>query len=306
MQNNTTKTMKKNNVKKSKGPWLYYGKDIYIGVMSAVLLLALILWILGDFVSFDKYKQIYLIILVIDIAFIFFVVIERSFIRLITKWLVGGDSRCKEIWNGVIFKLSEEYQLNIPENYGRDFEMKPFSGKIVLNKAYLYWNQDLIWEFPANYKPTYYEIKTIISDITYIQAIHSGRNPIIDESERRELIINRVFAYEYEDMIYELLSKGRVYYDTIEGWRANYSCPIPYDVFRVALEEKFSINSEEATTIIAELIRRNIITDYTWEGYEKGIRLGDILGVYWCIVSKEDMNLNKYCLLHNVPRTSNS
>lgn len=248
----------------------------------------------------EKYDKSYIIVIQSITALLAFVILANFIVNRISVWINGGKEGCKNIWMRVLPILAYEHHLSIPDYMDRSFRMKPFEGEIKLKKAYLYWKPcgktTLVWQFPTDYCFTEDEKKSIVSDITNSQALYGCLDPK-DEFHKKELIQNRIYAYKYEDLIFELFSKGGVHYSERLGWRIN-NDSISYDDFKSALEKRFKMDSKEAVSVIADLHTKKIIVDTSFNDRKGKIWIGDILTKYWYIVSLEDMNFNKYCKIH--------
>ena len=167
---------------------------------------------------------------------------------------------------------------------------------VIIIEKYACGKTTLVWQFPTDYWLTEDEKNSIISGITNSQALFNCLKPK-DEFHKKELIQNRIYAYKYEDFIFELFSKRGIHYNERLGWLVDKES-IPYDAFKSTLEKRFSMDSEEAVSVIAELHAKKIIVDLSLGDRKGNVYIGDILTKYWYIVSMEDMNFNKYCKIH--------
>jgi hypothetical protein len=265
------------------------------------LFVALVVFILGLIaIIIEKEDKSYILVIqLITIALLAFIILANFIINLISEWINGGKDGCKHIWMRVLPILAYEHHLSIPDYLDRSFRMEPFEGEIKLKKAYLFWKPNgkttLVWQFPTDHCFTEDEKESIVSDITNSQALYACLNPK-NEFHKKELIQNRIYAYKYEDLIFELFSKRGIHYSERQGWLVDKK--IPYDAFKSALEKRFSLDSEEAVSVIAELHAKEIIVDLSLGDRKENVYIGDILTKYWYIVSMEDMNFNKYCKMH--------
>jgi hypothetical protein len=285
--------------KESKGflfLFLRWTKNILAGSIISLFFLG-VFYVLDSPIN-KSFLDVYYVLLIISGSVIVLCALVVAIINGITKLKWGSDFGCKRFWDPIVSRLSKEYDLKVPEDIGKTFEMSPFSGIIILNKAYLTW-RSVFWEFSSDCIPTNDDIQKIISEITIEQALFFTKKPI-DEMEKRELVQKRVFAYKYEDFIFEMFSRGSIHYSDFYGWAVDSNYSIPYEDFRYAFENRFLVNTEEASTIITSLKDNSII--WYWSGQE-GVKIGDVLLKYWNVVSLIDMNFNKYCRLHKVSKS---
>ena len=287
--------MENDKLQKSSG--LLFSSDL-ISKLFVALIVVFIPGLIA--IIIEKYDKSYIIVIQSITALLAFVILANFIINRISEWINGGKEGCKHIWMRVLPILAYEHHLSIPDYMDRSFRMKPFEGEIKLKKAYLYWKPcgktTLVWQFPTDYWLTEDEKNSIISDITNSQALFNCLKPK-DEFHKKELIQNRIYAYKYEDLIFELFSKRGIHYNERLGWLVDKES-IPYDAFKSTLEKRFSMDSEEAVSVIAELHAKKIIVDLSLGDRKGDVYIGDILTKYWYIVSMEDMNFNKYCKIH--------
>ena len=131
-------------------------------------------------------------------------------------------------------------------------------------------------------------------------AIHKKE---VDERCKKHAIINRVFAYDYEDMLYQIyapLAEENYY----QRW-CSYK-EIPKDLLIKKIMEIRKVANDEAAHILEELIKRNIIVSNVFENGECSLSffLQDYTGDHnttferWDIVSYLDLNLDKWIVAH--------
>lgn len=118
----------------------------------------------------------------------------------------------------------------------------------------------------------------------------------IDDNEHKRNVVNRVFAYDYEETIYEIFSKRAYYFEPkyptekIE-FRAH---SIKQDDFIKELSLKLHITQKEANELFIKFLNKQII--YKWKNDECSI--GYTLTLYWNVVSQNDLNFHRWMEAH--------
>lgn len=127
--------------------------------------------------------------------------------------------------------------------------------------------------------------------------VELGRNRILYQEERkRKLIKQRVFAYEYEDMLFQIFAPFA--HDYGNTWVPQ---PLLYDFVVKRIAEIKNVTAEEASKILEALKDKEVIY------YNGGVNLSQVLwdGSFWNIVSDTDLNLDKWMVAHGYEHKNN-
>ena len=120
---------------------------------------------------------------------------------------------------------------------------------------------------------------------------------LFQESEKRELIKTRVYAYDYEEMLYQIyapfaiLSMGK--WLSLEGLDKEY---IVQNIAKIR-----NMTYEEAQILFEDLTKHNLINDFAKTGKFVLCSMLAASGSQdkkWQIVSDTDMNLDKWMVQH--------
>lgn len=119
------------------------------------------------------------------------------------------------------------------------------------------------------------------------------RKTIEKENQKKDLIVKRVFAYDYEDLLFRLYEPTAKEY--IGGWRTEGIAK--NDIIKRIAEIK-SISKDDAEELFKILVDHDLI----WTcGYGCGYELTPMLQSGkngWDIVSYTDMNFKKWMIFH--------
>lgn len=118
------------------------------------------------------------------------------------------------------------------------------------------------------------------------------------DKERKEKIINRVFSYQYESLIYEIFSP----YAEKKNYNKAYGGRFPWQSWVVEkhLEDDFvkseisrllSVSSTEAAALFSSFIEKRLLGHWM---YKNKCTIGTTLEKDWDIISKTDMNLSRW------------
>lgn len=123
------------------------------------------------------------------------------------------------------------------------------------------------------------------------------------EAQRKQMIKERMFAYEYEELLYQIFAPyAKLNY---EG-KWDYLGSLPMELIIERISDIKNISIEDAEDIFGILIKHNLIHRFIPnEGYEYGLsplllphtsKKADEQGIYsrWDIVSDTDLNLDKW------------
>lgn len=135
----------------------------------------------------------------------------------------------------------------------------------------------------------------------YLKALELQRE---DEKNRKEYddevkknnIKNRVFAYDYEETIYEIFSKTAYIFTPqhpTEKIVYHYS-DIKKDVFIEELSSKLKLSKDEAESLFNVFLNRQLV----FMNRNGACRIGFTLKLYWNVVSSNDLNFSRWMEAH--------
>lgn len=120
---------------------------------------------------------------------------------------------------------------------------------------------------------------------------------LFQESEKRELIKNRVYAYDYEEMLYQIYAPFAIL--SMGKWLSLEGLDKEYIVQSIAKIRNMSY--EEAQILFEDLNKHNLINDFAKTGKFVLCSMLAASGSQdkkWQIVSDTDMNLDKWMVQH--------
>lgn len=179
----------------------------------------------------------------------------------------------------------EEYYMELAEHYrfkGVDIDLirsqqKEYPGKVL--RKYIKKHPEELLEAKKVYKKKLEE-----------QYKH-------EESKKRELIKARVFAYDYEEMLYQIYAPFAE--QGTWGWFASTNLRKKYIIMRIS--EIKSVSEKDAINIFNILKEHKLLQDLLDDDTYFLTPLLDNLSPdtkQWDVVSDTDMNLNKWILAH--------
>ncbi len=118
----------------------------------------------------------------------------------------------------------------------------------------------------------------------------------MDDMVHKTNVANRVFAYDYEETIFEIFSK-RAYYFAPEYPTEKikyYGYSIKKDVFIAELSSKLKLTKDEADKLFMQFLNKNIIS----KAKNDDCSIGYTLGINWSVVSKNDLNFTRWMEAH--------
>ena len=121
------------------------------------------------------------------------------------------------------------------------------------------------------------------------------------EFRKREIIKSRVFAYDYEDMLFQIYAPEALDYG--DSWSPR-SLPKDYILQRIA--EIMNVSTVEASIICDKLIEKKVL--YNWGGINLSPMLWDdhnYKDPQWNVVSNLDMTLTKWMDAHGYEHKKN-
>ena len=113
---------------------------------------------------------------------------------------------------------------------------------------------------------------------------------------KKELVKSRVFAYDYEDMLFEIYAPSAS--DSGDRW---YPRELARDYVLQRIAEIKGVSTEEAINIYKLLIKNNVISDLPGVGVMLAPMLWDDYNYKdpkWNVVSNIDMTLSKWMDAH--------
>lgn len=116
------------------------------------------------------------------------------------------------------------------------------------------------------------------------------------EESQKKLIMQRTFAYKYENLIFSLYSKHAI--EHYGEWTLPVICRIPREEVISHIMKFNGMNYEDAYKTLDVLVANELLDNHINENeYE----MGTVLRYYPNIISKTDMNLSKYMEKIKVP-----
>ena len=124
-----------------------------------------------------------------------------------------------------------------------------------------------------------------------------------EEKERKEKIINRVFSYQYESLIYEIFSPyaekkdiNKVYGGRFSGQSWEVVKHLEDDFVKSEISRILSISSSEASELFNSFLEKKLL-GRLW--YKNKCSIGATLEKEWAIISRTDMNLSSWMESHH-------
>ena len=127
------------------------------------------------------------------------------------------------------------------------------------------------------------------------KAIHSYQ-----ESQKKELITKRVFAYEYEDLLYQIYGPSAK--DVIGFYGSTVELEKGFIIHRIAEIKQISVDMAE--NVFDILLAHDLLYPYG-PGYYKLTPMLASNNADWNIVSDTDMNLDKWMATHGYEHKKN-
>lgn len=115
-----------------------------------------------------------------------------------------------------------------------------------------------------------------------------------EDKANRERSIKRVFAYKYESFVLSLFSpmaKKSVFND--EEWECKDSLPL----FYVSHKMQEEYGAEESNSLFQQFIDNELIRRGSYSDFDN-VYLGDILEMYYNVISDNDLNISNYIKKH--------
>lgn len=110
-----------------------------------------------------------------------------------------------------------------------------------------------------------------------------------DERAKKENTIKRVYAYKYEDFVFSLFSPLASYSSFRKEWDApSFFTGLPENYILHRMEE---LGSEDTYGLFCEFLKNDL---FFRDRKTKKVALGSVLSLYANIISKEDMNIDKW------------
>lgn len=113
---------------------------------------------------------------------------------------------------------------------------------------------------------------------------------------KKRNIKNRVYAYDYEETIYDIFSKTAYYFTPeypTEKIDYHYG-DIKKDVFIEELSSKLKLSKDEAESLFNEFLKRLLVM----MNRNGTCRIGYTLDLYWNVVSPNDLNFTRWIEAH--------
>lgn len=115
-----------------------------------------------------------------------------------------------------------------------------------------------------------------------------------EDEIKKNKIRNRVYAYDYEETIYEIFSRT-AYYHKFFNEKIVYHCrDIKKDEFIDVLSSKLKLSKNEAERLFNVFLNRQLLF---MDKFEK-CGIGFTLTLYWNIVSPNDLNFSRWIEAH--------
>ena len=140
--------------------------------------------------------------------------------------------------------------------------------------------------------------KTTIEQKKVVEANESK----LTESKRKELIMDRVYSYKYEDSIYRIFSpyavENKNAFSEHQKWLCDTSLElnfVSYELGRILLMSEY-----QAIDLLREFKEHHLV-EWTLAPYsrEYNCSMGDLLIYHWDIISKNDKNFSSWIDSHN-------
>lgn len=127
---------------------------------------------------------------------------------------------------------------------------------------------------------------------------HNERKKELDDKQKKEYTIKRVFSYQYEDFIYSLYSPLAIY-RVMTGWMCDFE-PLPRNYIIKKLAEHQHLNNEQAHSLFEKFVENELISGDIGERFRKNKNecdnydMGLTLTVFVHVVNDSDMDINKW------------
>lgn len=136
----------------------------------------------------------------------------------------------------------------------------------------------------------YYEDEDVRNEAIKKAQKHIQLEKEWEDKANRERSIKRVFAYKYENFIFSLFSPlAKKSEFNNEEWECKGSLPLCYVTHK--MQEEYG--TEESNSLFQQFIDNKLIRRGSYSNFDN-IYLGDILEMYYNVISDDDLNMSNY------------
>ncbi len=120
-------------------------------------------------------------------------------------------------------------------------------------------------------------------------------NEFYDNLSKKDKIIKRVFAYQYEKFIFSVFSplaqKKEGKNNTVK-WECNSSLPEKYLLKKI--REEYKLTEKDTISLFNQFVSNDLLNTYSVNNTDKSVRIGKTLDFYYSVVCDSDLNIDKF------------